>query len=218
MAYALRHGLFYRRIDGCPILLDISRDRYLALGTRLADALELAIASDFGCPENEASFRMLIQRGLVVVTDRPSLPPDSLAPVTYDLRRQVRTKAGVLDTLTAAAAIVRSEMRLRRLPFERVITHLRRRKPPEDTTGDFVDLLGFAASYRMVSGLVAMNDKCLARSLGLAEALFRRGHSATFVIGVAINPFAAHSWVQSGATVLNDDVDRVRLFSPIMAI
>ena len=42
--------------------------------------------------------------------------------------------------------------------------------------------------------------------------------SAFLVIGVTASPFGAHAWVQIGDVVLNDSVDRVRRFVPILTI
>ena len=38
------------------------------------------------------------------------------------------------------------------------------------------------------------------------------------VIGVSLYPFAAHSWVQCGTALVNDRLDRVRHFTPILTI
>lgn len=61
-------------------------------------------------------------------------------------------------------------------------------------------------------------DKCLLDSLALAAFLAAEGHCARWVIGVAGRPFAAHSWVQSGDTVLNDEHEYVRQFRPILVV
>jgi hypothetical protein len=38
------------------------------------------------------------------------------------------------------------------------------------------------------------------------------------VIGVKLRPFAAHSWVQSGPWLVNDRIDMIRAYTPIMAV
>ena len=59
-------------------------------------------------------------------------------------------------------------------------------------------------------------NQCLPRSIALASALRQEGGSAKLVIGVTLQPFAAHAWVQDGTTVLNDTIDHVTLFKPIL--
>jgi hypothetical protein len=61
-------------------------------------------------------------------------------------------------------------------------------------------------------------DRCLHDSLALVLFLFAEGLSARWVIGVKTNPFGAHSWVQSGRTVLNDQHEYVRAFRPILVV
>ena len=44
------------------------------------------------------------------------------------------------------------------------------------------------------------------------------GLPADFVIGVSLHPFAAHSWVQWGTVLVNDQLDAVRHFTPILVL
>lgn len=59
---------------------------------------------------------------------------------------------------------------------------------------------------------------CLFDSLALIEFLNRFAVQTSWVFGVTANPFRAHCWVQSGRTLLNDDLERVCLYTPIMEI
>ncbi|RZI56887.1 MAG: lasso peptide biosynthesis B2 protein [Rubrivivax sp.] len=61
-------------------------------------------------------------------------------------------------------------------------------------------------------------DRCLHDSLALTMFLASEGHRARWVIGVKLSPFGAHSWVQYGRTVLNDQHDYVRAFRPILVV
>jgi hypothetical protein len=61
-------------------------------------------------------------------------------------------------------------------------------------------------------------DACLRDSLTFIEFLALYGMYPTWVFGVTMEPFAAHSWVQQGPMVLNDYIPRVTPFTPIMAI
>lgn len=64
--------------------------------------------------------------------------------------------------------------------------------------------------------LWSSQDRCLPRSLALTYALRKAGSNADLVLGVSLNPFAAHAWVQEGDVVLNDALDHVLLFTPIL--
>lgn len=75
----------------------------------------------------------------------------------------------------------------------------------------------FRAAFDRVAIPLGEVDNCLARSLGFRMLAFRRGYRPTLVIGVKLDPFAAHCWVQTGTRVDNDSVERVRHFTPILA-
>jgi len=66
--------------------------------------------------------------------------------------------------------------------------------------------------------LFTSRDHCLFDSLALLNFLALDGLSAHWVIGVKVQPFGAHSWLQQGSTVLNDQHDRVRRFTPILVV
>jgi hypothetical protein len=61
-------------------------------------------------------------------------------------------------------------------------------------------------------------DRCLPRSIALALRLARDGLAAQLVIGVRTNPFGAHSWAQHEDEVLNDSVEEVLRFTPILIV
>jgi hypothetical protein len=61
-------------------------------------------------------------------------------------------------------------------------------------------------------------NHCLFDSLVLAIFLTRQRIRCSFVIGVSTKPFIAHAWVQLGAFVLNDSVEHIQMFTPILTI
>lgn len=60
--------------------------------------------------------------------------------------------------------------------------------------------------------------QCLYRAYLLRAFLASRGRGATWVFGVRTWPFSAHCWLQVGDVLLDDDLDRVGLYTPIMAV
>lgn len=61
-------------------------------------------------------------------------------------------------------------------------------------------------------------SQCLLDSLALMHFLGLDGLVPRWVVGVRLAPFAAHSWVQCGPVVLNDQHEFVRQFRPILAV
>lgn len=66
--------------------------------------------------------------------------------------------------------------------------------------------------------LFTARAQCLLDSLALVGYLARVGFAPRWVVGVRTGPFGAHSWVQSGNTVLNDQHEYVRQFRPILVV
>jgi transglutaminase-like putative cysteine protease len=64
--------------------------------------------------------------------------------------------------------------------------------------------------------LTSTRNFCLPYSIMLTKFLRRRGFAAQLVIGVSGRPFAAHSWVQIGDMVINDTIDNISRFTPIV--
>ncbi len=76
-----------------------------------------------------------------------------------------------------------------------------------------------AARYmRLRPFALTSHDRCLADSLTLLHFLATQGLFPRWVIGVRTRPFGAHSWVQSGGVVLNDQPEHVRRYRPILVV
>ncbi|WP_374276057.1 lasso peptide biosynthesis B2 protein [Brevundimonas sp.] len=72
----------------------------------------------------------------------------------------------------------------------------------------------FALALPFIKGQGA----CLWRCAVLDDVIDRAGGYADWVFGVRLWPFSAHCWLQIGDAVLDDDPDRISLYSPILAI
>ena len=59
---------------------------------------------------------------------------------------------------------------------------------------------------------------CLFDSVCLLNFLARYGFFPSLVFGVIAEPFQAHCWLQEGDLVLNDTVERVTAYAPIMRV
>jgi Transglutaminase-like superfamily len=80
-------------------------------------------------------------------------------------------------------------------------------------------MLEAAAAYEKLRPFaLTAQDKCLHDSLTLVDFLAAEGLFPRWVIGVRARPFGAHSWVQIGGTVLNDQHEHVRRFRPILVV
>lgn len=104
--------------------------------------------------------------------------------------------------------------------FHRTITALSKRKAAigNDQTVDKAALRDLAAQFARTARLTQAHDRCLPRSLALARHALARGWPVDLVMGVHLRPFAAHCWVQAGTDLLNDRLDNVRPFTPILVV
>jgi hypothetical protein len=78
-----------------------------------------------------------------------------------------------------------------------------------DAVGAYMRLRPFA---------LTAHDRCLNDSLMLVHFLACQGIFPSWVIGVSVHPFCAHSWVQSEGVVLNDLPEHVRRYRPILVV
>ena len=119
------------------------------------------------------------------------------------------------------AAAARASRELRRQPFQLTVDSVRERKrrnsgpagrPQLERARSLVSVFDRLRLYYPRSYL------CLFDSLALIHFLARFGVFPDWVFGVSADPFEAHCWVQSGNVVLNDTVERVSAFTPIMSV
>lgn len=89
---------------------------------------------------------------------------------------------------------------------------------PESPSGpaDRAAVEAAARRFWRLSPWLPVEGVCLTRSAMLAAFLRRSGLRADWVFGVRLWPFAAHCWVQQDAVCLNDDVERLIAFTPIL--
>jgi hypothetical protein len=59
---------------------------------------------------------------------------------------------------------------------------------------------------------------CLYRASFLRRFLAESGLTADWVFGVTTWPFSAHCWLQAGDLLLDDDLDRVATYTPLMVV
>jgi hypothetical protein len=236
--YALADHVFVCLNGEHLVLLDLKEDRYWALEAAHTAALGALVdgwpvrscddapTADPPSPETTAAIELLQGRGLLT----QGIPPGKVAtPVTAivpmrELSSETDTSAGArsgswLKFLTASAI---AKFTLRIWPFERVIRRVKRRKEllgPDASPLDAeraAKLLEAFARYRVF--LFSSKDECLYDSLALLEYLARHGIYPDWVFGVQTRPFAAHCWVQHGDLVLNDTVEHVSGYTPIMVV
>lgn len=73
-------------------------------------------------------------------------------------------------------------------------------------------------SFEQARLLRTAADRCLPRSIALSLRLAALGVRTHVVLGVRLEPFAAHCWTQQHDVVLNDSIEEVQRYAPILVI
>lgn len=218
------------------IFLDLKHDRYIAVDAermrRLAPLLSSSHiesdATDFLNQHDGTSMpfvQELITAGLLRNavrndTPRPPLPPTA----TRDLGcpdHPRYSKSRPRHRLSAVLAMMRADLILRRTALWRIADRIRTAKV-RPVPGLFDpppwEIDSITSTFLHLRPWYPRNYLCLYDSFALMLLLGAHRINADWVFGVREDPFLAHCWVQHNSVVLNDQLDRIRLFVPIMAI
>ena len=222
MGVSLKPGLCYCIANHRVILLDLGADRYFALPPKQDAAFQAAILNRSAYGMNDTDLAILLRLGVLVKTapDAPIAPPPRIPMPRRSALDGLARAARPISALTALLALAKAYLRLRFQSFDKIIAHLqersiRRRKPESVGQSVPVDLISAFIATRRIA---PVRDQCLAQSVAFVSYLADRGYRANLVIGVRSAPFEAHAWVQVGDTVLNDRVDTVAPYTPILVV
>ncbi len=218
------------------VLLDLKKDRYLAVDLRHAAGLKefirgwpIDIPSENTNPmAPDLMVGQLVEQGLL--TSDPGqgkeATPVAVSPAigevngdTYDGRPQI----GLRDLLNFVCATTTTAFALKVLPIARLVSQLqkkyRSRHLSTYTSRNAASLQELVAIFHYLKPYAfSGRDKCLFETLALINFLLRYRIATTWVFGVQTGPFAAHCWVRHGDMVLNDTVHHIRDYTPIMTV
>ncbi len=225
---SLCEHVFWCERNARVILLDLRSDRYLALDTQASSLFpQLFQGNDHSPPMNDLA-EALLDRGLL--TTEPGGGKDA-APLALAVpAREVtadahdgRPRLSARDVSAFWIAIGRTGLHLRLLPLFHVVMAARerqRQRAVKPRHGGRPCNLGTCVAIfdRLKPLAFTARDACLFESLAMIEFLAASDVYANWVFGVQTTPFVAHCWVQLGDTVINDTVENVRGFTPIMMV
>lgn len=214
----LREDVFMARADGLLIFLDLKADRYFALAAELS--AQLAPLIEVGGAEPDLDVVRRLRKAGAAADDGDEGARDFFITRHRQANEGV-PNSGTTPALALGAAFCRlraSELLKRRHLSE--VTRDRRLARVRNRTRAAADENVRSVSSKFVAAraLRGGRDACLKEALALLLFLGAEGSRADWVFGVKGAPFAAHCWVQLGETVLNDSVDNVRAYTPIMVV
>jgi len=225
------------RAGGGIVFLDTRNDRYFGLsGKHIETLMEILLdGHETGAPRNTDStslpedtqqlIRTLIERGLLTQGDsigssrsRISVPALEMIPprLTTDSSRHARAR----DWASFIFACLRAAWVLKYRSLEWIESEIRSKREtrPAPTNSQDATALELAHVFQRIRRFFySEKNRCLFNALALMYFLRCYGHFPFWVIGVKATPFAAHSWVQQGRTVLDGDPTLICHFVPILA-
>jgi len=234
--YLLRHHVFACMQGEQAILLDLRHDQYLALDGESTQHLGEAViewpatvSGQCGALQAiEGTIQQLLSRDLLTLNPRDGKPgaavsipvPTRTLLVPFEIPGDSAQTSKRLRPLRVAAvlgAAIRAKLWLRLRGIEWIVNTLTRKAArsalDETLAAELVSLFFDTRPF-----LFSARNACLFDSLALLLFLRRFGVCPAWTFGVRTGPFAAHCWLQSGSVVLNDSVDNVRSYTPIMAV
>ena len=210
----LRPDVYAAQLGQDIVLLDARRGEYFCLpdaagafelgGSRSARILDPDLAHD-------AAEMGLMGNGHVAPV---RWPPKPVAGLAREPDRPLQPRE-VVDGLGAFGVVL---WRYYRSGFPQLLDHAVRRRRGEATALITPDLIRQVQAFHQILPWAPFQGVCLYRSFFLLAFLRRRGLDATWVFGVQTWPFEAHCWLQVGDVVLDDSLDHVRPFTPILAV
>lgn len=210
----LRSDVYAARLGDDVVLLDAGRGEYLCLAD-VGGAFELPAAGrpkilDPDLAAEAADMGLGGEGRLLALRD---VPPARHDIVDEDPAEPLGGKA--LANAAASFGELLAGYYGRSFPqLVRYAASRRRLDTPAFTT----DLARHVRVFRRILPWAPFQGVCLYRSFFLLAFLRRRGLDAAWVFGVRTWPFEAHCWLQVGDVVLDDSIDHVRLFAPILAV
>ena len=216
MPYTLAPGVHACRADGRLVFLDLLADRYLMIEPR-SEAILLATAGARASGESSVELDRLCALGLLAQSndDRPLGLCVARPPERSLLERPWRSPS--LTAIGAAtAAVLAASVRLRWRGLARALQGIP--DPGPDTADDVDRTMYHAAAFAELRLAFRTLDRCLPLSLALVRGARRGDRAVRLVIGVKLGPFGAHAWAQRDDLVLNDRLDAVRAFTPVLVV
>lgn len=220
MPARLRDGLHFCICSGRAIFLDIPGDRYFLLPGRADEAFQKMAAGEILGPQDELDLRLLYSRGILLARENENdlNAGRPITPVARELGQDHHRRV-LRDCARAIVAQYSARRLIRRRSLAEIVGLLASADaaPASSSQVSSSTVMRVASAFIKTRMVVRTKDLCLAQSIAFQRMCNNYQLSPTLVIGVSLNPFSAHCWVQQGDCVLNDSLEHVRQFTPIFA-
>jgi hypothetical protein len=228
--YYLSADAYFCMTDGHYVFLDLRQNRYLCLTQQHSLEIQPVLAAEFpgyGLSDTGRMVLRTLEQAGLVVTDPglgQPLPPPRLVPPAASLMLGNRKSFPIVSAaeiwrFTSAAISASISLRSRSMLW--TVHKVAGRAPTEQLGHEMTDeqmIRELFCKFQKLRPLYPRSYLCLFDSLALLNFLAPYGAFPNWVYGVKLKPFAAHCWVQHAGLVVNDVVERVRDYTPIMRL
>jgi hypothetical protein len=214
--------------DNNAVFLDLDQDRYIGLDVERTDILLRIMKGESAADAEVAALmshlmdqRLLTQdtrSGRALRLTKIAEPVAGLIGFEYDPPCEVRWHHAL--ALAAAYFEVTASLRFRSLAATIATAVGRQHAASKRRSGrpDVEHVRALVLAFRRLRPLFYRSrQRCLLDSLVLASFLAKYRVFPNVVIGVTLGPFAGHCWVQYETLVLNDRLEWVTKFTPILS-
>ncbi len=211
---SLSPSTFMCRTEGHAVFLNVEMDQYFCIDEAVLDQ---GLA---GRETPDHHIADLIAAGLLMEGAGRALSPTRLElPIAdcsdFGLDRHVTI--GLRHGRAFLTAITGTLLWLRLGSLQRAVLHARAvQRRCDNPIEELRELVEIFTRLRPLA-FTGINH-CLFDSFAMAAFLAAFGHKTRIVFAVRLRPFGAHCWLQTDTLVLNDTVDHVAGFTPIMVI
>lgn len=234
-SYVLAQHVFMTSVDERYVFLDLRSDRYLCLDHKHSEnvrhllrnpaaALSMPVWTPRGGDHaGDGIIAALVHRGLLVRCEDPSAvaPRLTLPPPKSALQNRVDTVVRPAHVRRFLRSAVRTSAQLRWKGIEETVDAVVSMRPanPEGVNVHDTELLAaLTGIFRRLRHYYPRPYLCLFDSLALLYFLSSYSLFPRWVFAVRLQPFGAHCWIQADDRVVNDQLDDIRPYSPIMCI
>ena len=234
--YFLSKDCFVCRMGCYWIILSSERDRYLCVAhAELASIGEQLYGwrkrSDSAQPspigaETDKLVESLTINGIITsnpAIGKPFVESEYPAPQNciQAFESTVSAHVPLLWITRFFLACAKVDWQLRTKALSRTLAGIERRRCRADSSsviGNVPQVSTLIAAFQTLRPLYPRSYLCLFDSLALLEFLAGYRFLPRVVFGVVADPFQAHCWLQYGSTVINDELERVGRYKPILSM
>jgi Transglutaminase-like superfamily len=226
-------------LDSTIIALDLERDKYLAFRGPAVQSLAAAVPGwpepdidsvrkvSVSSEETSRIIRELVADGVLTpheANGKKTIPARcglNAASIALDQNFPRTRHMRWSDVVTFLASCLSIVWSLRFGSLQNAVENVAARRASLSSDVEFdaelaADLV--AVFRRLRSFTFGGHKRCLFHALTLIKFLSSYGVCPHFVMGVKLEPWAAHSWVQCGNYILDGTPEQVRFFTPILIV